>query len=269
MDLASALPALVPALCALAEAAGQAIADIEARLDPAAAQLPDKADHTPVTLADLAAHRVIAQGLAALPLALPLVSEEDSASHRHALPDAFWLVDPLDGTREFMARNGEYTVNIALVQHGVPIWGVVHAPALHQTFWGGAGLGAMGRTAAGLAPLAVAPVPTGLQPWRVLASRHHLDARTAALIQRLPAHALLQVGRSLKFCRIAQGLADLYPRFGPTSAWDTAAAQAVLEGAGGSVCDLQGAPLRCQGGDWRNPAFVASASPSGLSLASD
>ena len=224
--------------------------------------LEHKPDQSPLTRADLAAHHLIAQRLAALTPDVPVVSEEDASSlmHRKSVGD-FWLVDPLDGTREFLARNGEFTVNIAFVRAGHVAWGVVFAPVLGQLYWGGAGIGAWRRDALGTCAIQVATrSPDAAQPWRVLASKSHMTPETAAFIARLGPHGLLQVGSSLKFCRIAEGQADLYPRLGPTCEWDTAAAQAVVEGAGGVVLDLKGQPLRYGKPDVLNPHFVAALS---------
>ncbi len=257
--------ALADAVVSVAVEAGRAIMAVYAALGQggvAAGAVTHKVDHSPLTEADRAAHELIAGRLAALTPAVPVVSEEDAASQQQRKAvGTFWLVDPLDGTREFLARNGEFTVNIALVRDGRPQWGVVLAPALGVCYWGGAGLGAWRRQDAGDAPIRVAtPAAVGASRWRVLASKSHMTAETAAAIARLGAHELVQAGSSLKFCRIAEGQADLYPRLGPTCEWDTAAAQAVLEGAGGVVLDLQGQPLRYGKPQVLNPHFVAASS---------
>lgn len=262
--------ALQTALLDLAREAGDAILRVYAAMAgqerPAGVQY--KADHSPLTQADLQAHACIVRGLARMTPALPVVSEEDADSQRHRTPQGrYWLVDPLDGTREFLARNGEFTVNIALIEAGCPVWGVVHAPALGQLYWGGAGMGAWRRDATGEQAIRVtARAQDRATPLRVLASKSHLDAQTQAFIARLGPHELLQAGSSLKFCRIAEGTADLYPRLGPTCEWDTAAAQAVLEGAGGVVLDLRGQALRYGKPDVLNPHFVAAASTDGAHL---
>ncbi len=259
---------LVRQLLELAEQAGQRILRLYEQHHREAcaprapgARLADKADGSPLTRADLEAHQLIVQQLPRLLSDVAVVSEEGPELALQA-GQPFWLVDPLDGTREFLAGNGEFSVNIALVRGGVVVWGVVHAPALGQSFWGGPGLGAWQRDAQGERPIHVAPPPAPAEPCRVVASRSHLDAATADFIRGLGRCELLQAGSSLKFCRVAQGLAHVYPRLGPTCLWDTAAAQAVLEGAGGCVHDLQGRPLRYPpGGDWRNPPFVAACAP--------
>ena len=259
---------LLAEVLALAEAAGRAILALYQRHQDgadASVHLGGKDDGSPLTQADLAAHRVIEQGLRALRPDWPVVSEEG----RHAGPEpggSCWLVDPLDGTREFLAGNGEFTVNIALVRGGVALWGVVHAPALGESFWGGGGLGAWrhghARGEAARVAIRVASAPEPAQVCRVIASRSHADPATQELLRGLGDIQALQAGSSLKFCRVAQGLAHVYPRLAPTCHWDTAAGQAVLEGAGGCVLDLAGQPLRYpEAGGRLNPGFVAACAP--------
>jgi 3'(2'), 5'-bisphosphate nucleotidase len=253
---------LIPEICALASKAGDAIMAVYDRAEGASVQLANKADQSPLTQADLDSHHVISEGLARLRSDIAVVSEEDADSMRHRTSmGSFWLIDPLDGTKEFLARNGEFTVNIALVVKGEPVWGVVHAPALEQMYWGGQSWGAW-RALAGagrrVESIRVsAPVSAGNR-FRVVASKSHLNAQTSAFIERLGAADLVQAGSSLKFCRVAEGLADVYPRLAPTCEWDTAAAQAVLEGAGGQVVDEQGTRLRYGKANVLNPHFIAS-----------
>lgn len=254
------MPPWTADVVAVAQRAGEAIMQIYAQ--PETMALQHKADASPVTAADLAAHRVIVAGLAAITPDVPVVSEEDSDSHGLRTRCArYWLIDPLDGTKEFIARNGEFTVNIAYIEAGFPAWGVVHAPALDETFWGGQGLGAQWQTgAASPAPCLVATQT----PLRVVASKSHLNDDTRAFIAQLGAHDLVQAGSSLKLCRVAQGQAEIYPRLSPTCEWDTAAAQAVLEGAGGWVTDLHGQRLACSKAELLNPSFVAAATAPGV-----
>jgi 3'(2'), 5'-bisphosphate nucleotidase len=203
-----------------------------------------KDDRSPLTAADLAAHRCIVAGLAALTPGIPVLSEESSG------PDIamrrqwtrFWLVDPLDGTREFVKRNGEFTVNIALIEDGVATFGVIQQPVTGALWHGMPGRGAFRRD--GDADVALHARIPAEAPLRIAASRSHRDARTQALLDALPGSEVLGCGSSLKFCRIAEGATDLYPRFGPTSEWDTAAGQAILEAAGGAVLDPKGRPFR-------------------------
>ncbi len=269
-DLSRATPspvadgAMLDALCRIAEAAGHAIMSVYAG-DVTAWQ---KADASPLTEADLRADAVIRRGLEQAFPGVHILSEESaSADDGGGVPDRFFLVDPLDGTKEFLKRNGEFTVNIAFVERGAPVAGVVFAPALDELFFAARGAGALRRMAGTTTAIQVEAAPTGA-PLRVVASRSHADAAlTEWLASAAGAHTLVSVGSSLKFCRVAEGRADVYPRFGPTSQWDTAAAQAVLEVAGGVVLDLGGSPLR-YGLDRPilNPAFMAAATPALASL---
>ena len=215
-----------------------------------------KADDSPVTQADLAAHQVLVEGLATLTRDIPIVSEEDASSieaGRHST--CYWLIDPLDGTKEFINRNDEFTCNLALIEDHQPTFGLVSIPALGLLYSGGPGLGSQRISRDGqLTTLHPAPVQ-GLT--RVVASKSHLNQETQAFIERIPGKVeLIQAGSSLKFLRIAEGLADCYPRLGPTCEWDTAAAHAVVLGAGGSVTDLDGEELRYGKDDILNPHFV-------------
>ena len=204
-----------------------------------------KDDRSPVTAADLAAHRCIVDGLSALTPTIPVLSEESAAIDivQRGQWSRLWLVDPLDGTREFIKRNGEFTVNIALIEHGVATWGVIQAPATGVVWHGGAGLGAFRREGDG-AELSVQVRRPAVAPLRVAASRSHRDQHTSDFIARMGSTEPLGMGSSLKFCLLAEGGLDCYPRFGPTSEWDTAAGQAILEGAGGGVFDPHGRPFR-------------------------
>lgn len=249
------LNALAAELLPIAQRAGEAIMQV---FRAGNAQVRHKADHSPVTQADRAANGIIVQGLAPLLDGCLVVSEEDEASHAWRSADArFWLVDPLDGTREFISGSTDFTVNIALIEAGRSILGVVLAPASGALYWGGPGLGAFRIVGADTTTIRVG---AGDDPAtiRVVASRSHLNGATRAFMQRLGPSHLVQAGSSLKFCRVAEGAADIYPRMGPTCEWDTAAAQAVLEGAGGVVLDLQRQPLRYGKPQVLNPSFVAA-----------
>ena len=248
-------PAVQTAVTELAEAAGRAIMAV---YDAGDAQARSKADASPLTLADERAHALIAAQLATLTPNIPVVSEEDGAvAPRPPLPATCWVVDPLDGTKEFLKRTGEFTVNIALVIDDRPVFGVVHAPALATT-WVGAPRGAVRRTATGETPIAVRAPRSSLA---VVASRDHAGPMVSQLLAAHPTFETVSVGSSLKFCRVAEGAADLYLRDGPTMVWDTAAGQAVLEAAGGCVLQLDGAPLSGAVPELRNPFFVAIGSP--------
>lgn len=230
---------LLEPLCDLARRAGIAILEVYGRED---FQVQHKADDSPLTLADQAAHRILAAGLAELTPDIPLLSEEGRAvpyEERRHWP-RYWLIDPLDGTKEFIKRNGEFTVNIALVEQGRPVLGVVHAPVLDRCYFGALTAGAWLRTVDGTQPLNTRKAG---MPLTLVVSRSHRSGATETLLERLPEHETTSMGSSLKFCLVAEGAADLYPRFGPTSEWDTAAAQAVVEAAGGRVTDLALRPL--------------------------
>ncbi len=252
-------------IAAIAAEAGEAILDIYRRDDVA---LSEKADGSPVTAADEAAEAVIVSALAALAPAWPVVAEEAvSAGRVPDVADRFVLVDPLDGTKEFLSRNGEFTVNIAFVEAGVPVAGVVHAPALGRLYAGRAGEGAFAADVANGAvgpfrPIAVrTPGPDGLV---VVASRSHMTAETEAFLKRYEVASFASAGSSLKLCQVASGEADLYPRLGRTMEWDIAAGDAVLRAAGGGVFTLDGAPLpygkrnQPHDSDFANPFFVAA-----------
>jgi 3'(2'), 5'-bisphosphate nucleotidase len=216
-----------------------------------------KGDASPVTLADQRAETLIVAALQALAPAIPIVAEEAvAAGHVPEVGDRFWLVDPLDGTKEFIKRNGEFTVNIALIEDGHPVLGVVCAPALELTYAGATGSGAFLLDNAGRRPICCRAVPP--EGLTVVASASHGDPALLDdyLTGRLVA-ARRAIGSSLKLCLIAAGEADLYPRFGRTMEWDIAAGHAVLAAAGGSVTDLAGAPLCYGKPGFENPVFVA------------
>jgi len=213
----------------------------------AGVEVTSKSDDSPVTAADLAAHHLIVAGLTALDPSIPVLSEEDAD-----IPQAvragwqrWWLVDPLDGTKEFISGSEEFTVNIALIENGQVLFGVVTMPTNGRFYVGGAGLGAW-RCDPGGTPAAI-HVRDALKPgeaFTVVASRRHSSPEQERLLAGLSASLgelqLANIGSSLKFCLLAEGAADCYPRLAPTSQWDTAAAQGVLEGAGGEVLDLRG-----------------------------
>jgi 3'(2'), 5'-bisphosphate nucleotidase len=239
----------------VAERAAQAILEVYAQDFTSEA----KSDGSPVTVADLAAHHIILDGLAALTPGVPMVSEESAAPPlaERAGWARHWLVDPLDGTREFIQRNGEFTVNIALIEDGAPVLGVVLAPALALAYLGQRGVGAYKRLADGsLLPLRCR---TPAQPPAMVVSRSHREPGVECLLQQLGAFTETSVGSSLKFCQIAEGRADCYPKPGNICEWDTAAGQCVLVAAGGQVLALPTLePLRYGGReDFRLPSFLA------------
>jgi 3'(2'), 5'-bisphosphate nucleotidase len=230
------------------------------RVYAAAINVDYKTDSSPVTDADRCAEDVILKRLAEVAPGAPVLSEEASAAGRDFVPGAeFFLVDPLDGTKEFISRNGEFTVNIALVQNGAPVAGVVYAPALERLYLASRALGAWRIDGGGeRRPIRARRRPK--QGLVAVASRNHRSPETDEYLKSLDIASFAETGSSLKFCLIAEGAADVYPRFGRTMEWDTGAGQAVLEAAGGSVVELpSGAPLAygkaARGYD--NPHFIA------------
>jgi 3'(2'), 5'-bisphosphate nucleotidase len=221
-------------------------------------EVETKADDSPLTAADRAAHELIVAALAELSPEIPVWSEESAAipyAERARWP-SFWLVDPLDGTKEFIKRNGEFTVNIALISMHEPVLGVVHVPVQNREYYGYQGGGAFLSEAAAK-PRAISVSHQANKPVRVVGSRSHLGTSLEKYLQNLGPHVMVSMGSSLKFCLVAAGQADIYPRLGPTSEWDTAAAQAVVECAGGQVVNLQGRRLLYNTkADVLNPHFL-------------
>ena len=247
---------LLTDIVALADQAGAVIMD-HYRGD---IEVKTKADASPVTAADEAGEAVILEGLAKLAPSIPVVAEEKVAAGDIPDLDAgpFWLVDPLDGTKEFISKNGEFTVNIALIGSDGPVLGVVLAPAREKAWWGQQDAGAYMRDPNGqVTPIQVRPAPAG--GLTAVASRSHSDAETEAFLDKAGVIERLSAGSSLKFCLVAEGKADLYPRFGPTMEWDVAAGHAVLLAAGGHVTTLDGAPFLYRKTDFRNTGFIARA----------
>lgn len=258
------LSSLAAQVRTMARAAGREILRVYAADD---VQQWEKGDHSPLTAADLAAQKSIQADLESVMPRFPILSEEGRdwpEAERLALP-TLWIVDPLDGTKEFLKRNGEFTVNIALVHAGRPILGVVYAPVLDRLYWAGAGLGAWREDEPdSLRPVHVRQPPQGDErPWRVVGSRSHGNPAFDAFIARLPACEIVAMGSSLKLCLVAEGAADIYPRHGPTMEWDTAAAHCIVEQAGGQVLDpATRAPLTYnQRPTLLNPHFIVCAQP--------
>jgi 3'(2'), 5'-bisphosphate nucleotidase len=231
---------LIEPVVALAIGAGDRILEVYAT----DFDVQSKADESPLTLADLASNKTIVAGLEMLTPDIPIISEEAGLppfSERLGW-SRYWLIDPLDGTREFVNRNGEFTVNIALIEDHRPVFGVVHVPVQSKTYIGCEGRGAELRSSDGSIRKIRVNAAAG-NPVRVVGSRSHRGASLDAYLENLGEHDLVPMGSSLKFCVIAEGGADIYPRLGLTSEWDTAAAQAVVEQAGGSVVELDGRSL--------------------------
>ncbi|MFP6862538.1 3'(2'),5'-bisphosphate nucleotidase CysQ [Pseudomonas sp.] len=250
---------LIPAVIELVRQAGAATLPFW-RAD---VTVNEKADASPVTAADMAAHHILNDGLLAIAPDIPVLSEEaaDIALSERGQWNRWWLVDPLDGTKEFIAGSEEFTVNVALIEQGRVVFGVVGIPATGQCYYGGAGLGAWREDKAGKAePISVRLAPQ--EAFTLVASRRHSspaqEALLAGLSERFGDLQLANVGSSLKFCQLAEGNADCYPRLAPTSQWDTAAAQGVLEGAGGEVLTLKGEALTYEAREsLLNPYFLA------------
>lgn len=257
---------LLPELKRLIIHAGDAIMEIYCHKEQWDTQ--QKTNDTPVTAADLAAQEILLKGLTALTPELPVLSEEDHIPAWSTRQDwtTYWLLDPLDGTREFLQGNGEFTVNIALIHANQPIFGLVYAPASHTLYWGSESLGAWKEQSFQKATRIHVRQPD--KQCLLLTSRRHSDKETQVL-QTLIDQGIYttlnteSLGSSLKFCRIAEGFADLYLRLAPTSEWDTAAAQAVLEAAGGVILRIpQGSRLQYNQQDsLTNPSFIALAKP--------
>lgn len=227
--------ALMEQVLEIAKLAGAEIMQIYAR----DFEITDKSDASPLTEADLAAHNTIIKGLKAIS-DLPILSEESATIswEERSQWQQYWLVDPLDGTKEFIKKNGEFTVNIALIDQGQPVLGVVYAPALEQSFMGINGQGAWREIDQQRSPMRASPHKDG-ETWKVVGSRSHQSPEIATLLDALPGQTeLVAMGSSLKLCLVACNEAHLYPRIGPTSEWDTAAAHAVVIAAGGQVTSL-------------------------------
>ena len=238
------------------EAAGVILAARKAGVTVAA-----KGDLTPVTEADHAAERLIVCAIRAEDPGVTVIAEEEVAAGQVGpLGDAWWLIDPLDGTRGFVEGRDEFAVCLGFVRAGRPVLGAIALPASNEVFWGMVGHGAWKEDPRGRRPIAArVPPPEGLT---VFASRHHAnDPRLARFVAGLPVARLVNAASALKFCRVAEGEADLYPRFGRTMEWDTAGAQAIVEAAGGSVTTLAGLPLTYGKRDFVNPDFVCRGRP--------
>ncbi len=253
------LESLLSPLTDIAHTAGDAILEVYAQ----DFDVITKDDASPLTKADLASHRVIVDALRALTPDVPVLSEESAniEDEQRLGWTRYWLIDPLDGTKEFVNRNGEFTVNIALIDGHRPVLGVVHVPVRRQTYTGLVGAGAWRQDGdEPRQPIATrrppAPVPV------VVGSRSHANPKLDACLAPIGDFELVSMGSSLKFCLVAEGSADLYPRLGPTSEWDTGAAQAVVEAAGGQVLNLDGDPLPYNRKvDILNPWFVVVGDP--------
>ncbi|MGI1671148.1 MAG: 3'(2'),5'-bisphosphate nucleotidase CysQ [Neptuniibacter sp.] len=247
---------LLEALKALMKAADRAILEVYKSHN---FEMKTKEDSSPVTKADLAAHHVLLDGLSQLTPDIPVVSEEDPNSlNIPKTSPIFWLIDPLDGTKEFIKRNGEFTCNVALIENQATTLGFVSIPDKDELYYGGKEMGAFLEIKQSQPEQIRYSTAPGIT--RVVASKSHLNKETQDFIANQSGTVeLIQAGSSLKFLKIATGLADLYPRLAPTCEWDTAAAHAVLEGAGGQVTQADGSPLTYGKDNILNPFFIASA----------
>ena len=260
--------ALMAPLTDLVVQAGEAILAVNRR----AMKVEGKSDGSPVTEADLAADRVIGDGLLRLAPDIPALSEERVQQGKPPYRGSFFLIDPLDGTKEFVSGRDEFTVNLALVTDGTPLLGIIGAPALGWLWRGLVGRGAerlrlteMGAAAA--EPIRTRSLPKRGDPWIAAVSRSHGDANTEAFIAGRTGAVRKQLGSAVKFGRLAEGAADIYPRLAPTSEWDVAAGCAIVTAAGGKVTDTRGRPLRFgeRADDFIVPAFIAWGDPGAVS----
>ena len=225
--------------------------------------ITQKADDSPLTRADLASHELINAELTKLWPDIPVLSEEsaDIPWETRRQWRQYWLVDPLDGTKEFINKNGEFTVNIALIRNHQPVMGVVHVPVTDVSYFGARDTGAWHQQGTAAATAIVVRQPAA-EPAVIVGSRSHANPELASQLGKLGPHELISMGSSLKFCRVAEGLADFYPRTGPTSEWDTAAAQAVVEAAGGQVVKIDGSALEYNHKEvYLNPHFFVIGDP--------
>ena len=248
---------MIDSIRAIAEEAGRTILTFYGKVGSTS-----KADQSPLTQADLASHDLISNRLSRLHPSLPVLSEESEAADYSARQEwtSFWSVDPLDGTKEFLKQSGEFTVNIALIQHGEPVMGIVHSPVLQVSYWAERGRGAF-RQQQGEPPQQIKVRKADRSRLNLVASRDHAGPEVAALLARFPQASTSSMGSSLKFCLVAEGKADVYLRDVPTMEWDTAAAQAIVEEAGGVVQELSGNRLRYNKPVLKNPAIITLGDP--------
>jgi 3'(2'), 5'-bisphosphate nucleotidase len=255
LDDEKSISHLLDEVVALAVEAGNSIMGV---YNGPSFQVTHKEDKSPLTAADLASHKTIVKGLEQLTPEWPVLSEESESTPyetRREWP-IFWLVDPLDGTKEFLKRNGEFTVNIALIEGDTPSLGVVYAPASGKMYFAARGVGAFKQENGKMSAISVQRGPKGAT--RVIISRSHAADETALYTRQYGKCEFVPMGSSLKFCLVAEGVADVYPRSGPTMEWDTAAAHCILEQAGGSVTAADGARLRYNKPSLLNPGFLAT-----------
>ena len=254
------LESLLPPVIELAKKASEAVMNIYANEDFG---VTTKSDNSPLTKADLAAHNIILDGLKAIDSELPVLSEESKKIpyEERKLWKKYWLVDPLDGTKEFIKRTGEFTINIALIEEGTPILGVVHAPVFDATYFACSGFGAFKQIGDGSrVKISAGDYRNG--KLKIVISRSHVGEMVERMLSNISEdYEAVNRGSSLKLCLVAEGGAHLYPRLWPTSEWDTAASQCVVVEAGGAVTDLDGNPLIYNKPDLLNPSFIVCGKP--------
>ena len=254
-DLSQLLPRILP----VAKEAGDRILEIySTNFD-----VTHKDDNTPLTTADMAAHKAIEAGLRKLTPEIPILSEESAniPFAERSQWQTYWLVDPLDGTREFVNRNGEFTVNIALIQDHNPVLGVIYTPVKDLYYYAAQGVGAFKQDGEQQAQV-IRTRQKQQSPTLIAGSRSHRGDSLNAFLEKIGPHDMISMGSSLKSCLVAEGCVDIYPRLGPTSEWDTAAAQVVVEQAGGTIIEMDGKPLRYNTKDsLLNPFFLVIGDP--------
>ena len=246
---------LIPQVITIAERAGSAIMEIYQLND---VDVTHKSDQSPLTLADSTASKIIEDGLQKITPDWPIISEESSIFGYQERKEwnCFWLVDPLDGTKEFINKNGEFTVNIALIKNGQPVLGVVLAPAIDQCYFASKGQGAFLKNQRKTKQIQSKNVLS--EPATIAVSRSHIDKNTKKLIERIKNPEIIYMGSSLKVCLVAEGRIDCYPRLGPTMEWDTAAAHCIINEAGGQIVDKNGDELRYNKAHLENPYFIST-----------
>lgn len=252
------LKELAQEIVAIAKKAGDAIMDVYDNYENIGVQ--QKADDSPLTLADQKANDVIMEGLKNLSVQYPIVSEENKAIPYDERKNysKLWIVDPLDGTKEFIKRNGEFTVNIALIKNGRSILGVIYVPAMNLTYWAADGIGSYKEVDGAFQKITASTFTPNQTEVKIVCSRSHLNEATQACVDAFDKPQLVPTGSSLKIALLAEGVADFYPRMGPTMEWDIAAAQIVLEEAGGSIIRVDDkTPMAYNRADMLNPSFLA------------
>lgn len=235
--------------------AGRSIRNLQKDLG----EIQFKNDMSPLTIADSVSNRIINDGLNKISPKFRIISEEGFLPLEfHPKNNKFWLVDPLDGTKEFISQDPNYTVNIALIENGNPILGVIYAPALDSLYWGGENVSAQKKINEIQTPIQVAKELSNHHSFNIVASKSHLSTETHNFIKNIKKHTLIQSGSSLKICKIADGEADIYPRLSPTYEWDTAAGHAILKSAGGVMIDQHGNSITYGKANFLNPSFLAA-----------